>query len=73
MIGGICFILTLFRTGGTIFLAAEAIKSGDLTFLRIQYGWLITALFTLNTVLDLLIAVSLTSYLLMQKNDHFER
>ena len=73
LIGPFCFLLALVRALGTCFLSAQAIKSGNLILFRIKWGWLISGLLGLSVGADLVIAFSMLSFLLLQKNEGFGR
>jgi hypothetical protein len=65
--------LALVRAIGTVFLSVQALKSGNLILFRIAWGWLISALLGLSVGADLVIAISMLSFLLSQKNEGFGR
>ncbi|KAH6910851.1 hypothetical protein BKA70DRAFT_1100351, partial [Coprinopsis sp. MPI-PUGE-AT-0042] len=72
-IGLLCICLALVRAVGTVFLACQALRSGNLIVFRIRWGWLISALLGLSVGADLVIAISMLSFLFSQKNDGFGR
>ncbi|EAU80494.2 hypothetical protein CC1G_11849 [Coprinopsis cinerea okayama7 len=69
LIGLLCVVLAIVRAIGSTFLATKAITSKDVTSFQLNWNWLVTALLSLGAFLDLAIAASMLSFLMVQRND----
>ena len=73
LIGVLCLLLAILRTGSTLFLSVNGLRDGNIIKFRVVWAWLILGILGLNTGLDMIIAISLVSFLLSQKNEGFGR